>query len=426
MEPEAGPESAAVEAALAAWRRKAADILMAATVAAHLPVIVADTLGYVRPAGRLTIALCIAAYLVMAAAALLRRVPYRTRLGAFFVAAYLVTAVTSLAMPHGPYAQVTLVIQPVLVLTLCGTPAARIAVLASATILVSAPLLRVLPGVIRALGTDPAQVADPPGLAWKQAAALAAFLAMLMILLERFQRFLWRALAAQFEAMRERQHLEREIAAAGDGERRRLGQELHDGVCQQVAAALLRCQAMERRLERGGTLSGADLAPVSSLLAATVGDAHDIARGLCPLEPDPDALAPALRALAHRTRDMGAVRCEFIAADNVQVPDPAVAQHLYRIAQEALSNAVRHAHAGRIAVELRGNDDELILQVEDDGAGLPGELPPGGMGLRTMGYRARILGGELTITPAPGGGTCVACRVPRPAAAPAGPHHSGE
>jgi signal transduction histidine kinase len=90
-----------------------------------------------------------------------------------------------------------------------------------------------------------------------------------------------------------------------------------------------------------------------------------------------------------------------------------MAQHFYRIGQESLSNAARHAKATRITVELRGTDCELILQVEDDGAGLPAEPSGRGMGMRTMAYRAQILEGELSIAPAPGGGTRIICRVPR-------------
>ncbi len=425
MEPEPGPESA-VDTALAAWRRKAADILMFASAAVHLPAaILFVTLGPGPPVGLLVRATVVTAYLVLVAAALLRGIQYRVRLCAIFVAAYLVAAVGNLTGFRGPYAQVGLVVYPVLLLVLAGARAARIAVLASAAILVSAPFLRVLPAVVRTLGTGPAMLADPPVVVWGQAAGLAAFLAAVMILLERFHRCLLDALAAQCRAMRERQRLEREVAGIGDAERRRLGQELHDGVCQQVTAALLRCQGMESRLERGGTVSGADFAPLSSLLAETINDAHHVARGLCPLEPDPDALAPALRALARRTEEMAGVRCEFLAAGDVRVPDPAMAQHLYRIAQEALSNAARHAHASRIAVELRGGDRELTLQVQDNGTGLPPELTSGGMGMRTMASRAQILNGELTVAPAPGGGARILCRVPRAAGAPARTQPSG-
>jgi two-component system CheB/CheR fusion protein len=261
---------------------------------------------------------------------------------------------------------------------------------------------------------------------WYQAAVLASILALVWILLDRFHRFLLGALAAQCREMRERQRLEREIAGLGDRERRRLGQDLHDGVCQQVTAALLRCQALERRLERGGSVSGTDFAPLSSLLADTIDEAHNIARGLCPLEPDPEALAPALRALTKRMQKVVAVRCECVTAGDVRVTDPEVAQHLYRIAQEALSNAVRHAKASRISLEFRGTDSEFTLQVEDDGVGLPAASPAGGMGLRTMTYRAQILGGQLTVEPAPGGGTLVTCRVPRSEGEPGAAGDSGD
>lgn len=446
MEPEGGADRAAIHAALVAWRRKAADAFMAVSAAAHLPLIAAVMLGHGPPTGPIERALGLTAYLVIAATALLRRVGYRTRLCACFSAGYFAVALAALAFPDGPYAQVGLVALPIFALVLLGSRATRIAILTSGLILVSASFARVLPGVARVLALDPAQ-ADPPDVVWFQAAVVAAFLVCLMVMLDRFHAFLRHALAAQCRAtadlereaaersaaqrekeheVRERRRLEREIAGIGDGERRRLGQELHDGVCQQVTAALLRCQALEQRLDRGGTVSGADFAPLSSLLAQTRDDAHNIAVGLCPLQPDPEALAPALRALTRRTQELSAVRCEFLSAGDVRVPDPAMAQHLYRIAQEGLSNAVRHAHASGIIVELRGSDHDLILQVEDDGAGLPAEFPAGGMGLRTMAYRAQILEGELTITPAPGGGTRVACRVPRLAGAPAAPHPSGE
>ena len=413
MEPGLGPESAAVEAALVAWRGKAANILLAVSAAVYLPALVLLRLGYGPPVSLLVRNLCFTAYFVIAATALFRRVESRTRLCAYFLASYLVVALANLANYRGPYAKVGLVAQPILVLVLCGSTAARVAILASATILASAPFLRVMPGVARALALDLARTAGPSQLVWFQAAVLAALLAILWILLDRFHLFLLGALAAQCREMRARQLLEREIAGIGDRERRRLGQDLHDGVCQQVTAALLRCQALERRLERGGSVSDTDFAPLSSLLADTIDEAHNIARGLCPLEPDPEALAPALRALTKRMQELAAVRCECMTAGDVRVADPDVAQHLYRITQEALSNAVRHAKASRIRVEFRGTDSELTLQVEDDGAGLPVELPASGMGLRTMRYRARILEGELTVAPAAGGGTRVTCRVPR-------------
>ncbi len=438
MDPATRPEEAAMASALVEWRRKAANILLAANVAVPLPLVVLFLLGQGPATSPLIKSIGLTAYVGMAIMALSRRVEHTKRLCAYFVAGYVVIALSDLVSPRGPYAQIGLVANPIFALVLSGSAAARGTILASAAILVSAPFLRVLPGVARVLAIDPAQ-AGPQDLLWFHAAGVAALLAVLMILLNRFHGFLLDRLAAlEREAaersaaqhkveqeMRERQRLEREIAEVGERERRRLGRELHDGVSQQVTAALLRCQALERRVERGGSVSGADFAPLTALLAETVDDAHNVALGLCPLEPDPEALAPALRMLTRRIEEMTGVRCEFRAAGDVRVADTTMAQHLYRIAQEALSNAARHAHASRIGVELCGSDRELTLQVQDNGTGLP-DSPTGGMGLRTMSYRAQILEGELTVAPAPGGGIRVACRVPRPAGAPGAKHEEGE
>ncbi len=423
-------EGVTVDAALDTWRRKATDILLIVVAAGNLPVIILGWLGHGPRMGQLAKGLGLGIYLVVAAAALFRRLDYRKRLLATFLVIYIGLVVTNLYYPSGPYAK-SVMTAPVFALVLLGPRAARIAIVASTIIIALPPLLCAQPGIIGALEIDPAEMEAPAGLVWFRAMVMAASLFALMLMLDRFHNFLLDTLGQRFaaqrrieEQMRERQWLEREIAAIGDAERRHLGQELHDGVCQQVTAALLRCQALERRLQRGGPLSSEDFAAISTLLAETVDDAHNVARGLCPLEQDAEALAPALRALTRRTQEMAGVACEFVAAGEVGVPDPATAQHLYRIAQEAVSNAVRHAEANRIALELRREDGELLLRVEDDGGGLPSQLPAGGMGLRTMAYRAKILDGKLVVTARPGGGTRVTCRVPVAAGALAAGHRA--
>ncbi len=420
-----------LDAALAAWHRKATNVLLIASAAAHLLPAILTVAGYGPRMTSWFRAVALACYVVMVASALLLRLDWRVRLGAYFVAAYTVVALAGLSPVQGPYASVGLVAQPILVLVLCGPVAARVAVAASALLLLSAPFLRVLPAVSSALvvGATPPDVS--PVVVWFQTAGVGAFLAMLVVLLDRFHRFLHGALAAQYQAKAalrrealERHRLEREVAAIGDEERRRLGRDLHDGVCQDLTAALLRWQTLERSLREGRPVATAESERLTSLLTEAIEEAHGVALGLCPVDPEPDALAPALRALTRRTQETADVYCEFSAIGDVHVPDFTVAQHLYRIAQEALSNAVRHAHASRIAVELRGHASDLALQVEDDGVGLPPDRRAGGMGLRTMGYRAQILGGQLTVTPAPGGGTRVACCVPRPSALSAAPGRS--
>ncbi len=207
----------------------------------------------------------------------------------------------------------------------------------------------------------------------------------------------------------------------GDEERRALGLEVHDGVCQQLTGALLRCQALELRLEGGVPPTASELAALSTLLGETIHEAYAVAQGLCPLDPVPDALGHAVRALAIRSQQTSGVPCDFVSAGDILVPSVPAAQHLYRLVQEALSNAVRHASATRISVALRGSADDLLVQVEDDGAGLPAATPSGGMGLRTMAFRAQIVGGTFDVSTPPGGGTRVTCRVPRSALSPQAP-----
>ena len=447
MNPGLSPEDAAVHRALEAWRRTATDTVLAATAALHLGAVALAMFGYSPTLSLVTREIALAAYVVMVAAAVLRRVDGRARLLTFFAAAYLVAILANLVNPTGPYSQVALVAHPVFILVLAGPTAARAAIAASAAILLAAPFVGRIPTVVRFLELDTEAAAIASRYLWFHVASLGAFLFTLLILLDRFHRFLLGTLAGQYRAtatlelevaertaaqrrieeeMRERQRLEREMAVIGDEERRRLGQELHDGVCQQMTAALLRCQALQHSAARGDAVSFEAFEPLTTLLTETIDDAHDVARGLWPLDADPEALAPALRSLTRRTQELAEVRCEFVASGDVRVVNPAAAQHLYRVGQEAVSNAIRHAHASRIGVTLRGTDGDLMLQVEDDGIGLPANHHAGGLGLRTMASRARVVGGALEIASTPGNGTRITCRVPRPLSGPAVPEHAGE
>jgi signal transduction histidine kinase len=432
MEREQGSTVAAADPSLAAWRRDAADIVLAATTLVHLPAVLLFMLGYGLPTTLTTNALIATGYAVMTLSAFARGWGYRVRLMAFFVAAYGVVAIANLVSFSGTYSRIGLVIHPILVLVLCGSAWARLAIAASIAILVAAPFVRLMPGVAETLLADPSDASWPTGRFWQQAAALTAFLVTAMVLLDRFHRFLLATLDAQRAAvvqseheMRERQRLERGIAAIGDEERRRLGRELHDGVCQQITAALLRCQALQRAVSRGTPLSAEEFGPLTALLTETIDDAHNVALGLYPLGTDPGALAPALRVLARRTEEMSGIRCQYVERGDVRVSDAVVAQHLYRIGQEALSNAARHSQASRITVGLEAGDGGLTLHVEDNGVGLPPDRRGVRMGLQSMDYRARLISGTLAVASAPGGGTRVTCRVPRPPAAPAAPGSTG-
>ena len=151
-----------------------------------------------------------------------------------------------------------------------------------------------------------------------------------------------------------------------------------------------------------------------SMIEDSIGTAYDVAKGLCPVDLDPDALSSALQRLARQTHKATGVACEFRSEGPVAIRDPRQAMHLYRIAQEAVTNAVKHARCRRLQVELLGQADATTLRVHDDGIGSHSTAHSnfGGMGVRLMGHRAEVLGGTLTIEHPPAGGTLVTCRVP--------------
>jgi two-component system CheB/CheR fusion protein len=161
-------------------------------------------------------------------------------------------------------------------------------------------------------------------------------------------------------------------------------------------------------------------ARVGALARDTMTHARAISRALAPVDLLAEGLGEALERLCESTEAAYDVRCRVETRGDVKVADPAVATHLFRVAQEAVSNAARHAGAREIAVTLAADGDRLRLTVADDGHGMPGGAlgVSAGLGLRTMRARAAALGGTLAVASAPDGGTTVTCTVPRPPAHP--------
>jgi signal transduction histidine kinase len=127
---------------------------------------------------------------------------------------------------------------------------------------------------------------------------------------------------------------------------------------------------------------------------------------------DANGLIVALKALAEKVEGMFHISCLFVCDGPCPIYDNTVATHLYRIAQEAISNAVKHGKARNVAVDLAVSGDEIRLTIKDDGIGLKRSSGnPQGMGLRTMDYRARVIGGTLSVQDGRTSGTTVVCRV---------------
>jgi len=207
-----------------------------------------------------------------------------------------------------------------------------------------------------------------------------------------------------------RKRVESEILEISEREQRRIGQELHDSVCQHLTAIAFMVRSVAMRLKQHRVVDTSDLEKIARLINEGVTETRTIARGLHPVEMNPDGFAAALQSLLHR-RSQLPYRLEI---DDGVSPDASVALHLYRITSEAVINANKHARASEVVVRMRKLQNEIELSVADNGVGLSNNQNNGtGMGLHVMDYRARSIGARLEITCVKPHGTRVACYLPR-------------
>jgi two-component system CheB/CheR fusion protein len=209
-----------------------------------------------------------------------------------------------------------------------------------------------------------------------------------------------------------RVELEREILAISEREQRRLGHDLHDDLCQQLAGIEFLSQRLASDLAAGPASGAPQAREIAQMVRQAMTQTRELARGLSPVRLEAEGLTDALRELAAGTRKVFRCDCRCRCDPPVLLPDHSVAIHLYRIAQEAVSNSVKHGQARRIEIGLTAKGRSVTLAVKDNGAGIPLRLPRRkGMGLQIMRYRAEVIGGALLVEPVPGGGTRVACTV---------------
>jgi PAS domain S-box-containing protein len=216
------------------------------------------------------------------------------------------------------------------------------------------------------------------------------------------------------EDITDRRRLECEILEISDREQARLGQDLHDSLCQKLVSAAFDNNALKRRLATRELPETALVQQVAMVLDDAITEARTLARGLFPVQLETDGLHVALQQLAASIHGRFAIDCQARCDESVVVSDNAFATHLYRIAQEAVSNAVKHAKATKISIQLECAGGFIELRVTDNGVGIPLSITSRtGLGLHTMEYRARTIRGTLNVSPGPSGGTIVSCRVPQ-------------
>lgn len=208
----------------------------------------------------------------------------------------------------------------------------------------------------------------------------------------------------------ERKELERGILEVSERERRSLGQDLHDGLGQRLTALELFSESLAADLRTAAPHLAESARRMSRELRNTLVQTRLLSHGLSPVPLEADGLMRALRELAAGVRSMARVRCEFEAPKPVALGDSAVATHLYRIAQEAVNNALKHSGAARIRIRLVRGSRGLELEVGDDGRGLKdAKHPEDGVGIRVMRFRAELIGASLELRSKSGRGTQVRC-----------------
>jgi PAS domain S-box-containing protein len=208
----------------------------------------------------------------------------------------------------------------------------------------------------------------------------------------------------------ERKRLEREILEISNREQRRIGHDLHDGVCQQLAGLAFMTSTLAEELEEKGITEATQANKISNMLNEVIDQTRGVARGLFPIQLEEKGLMVALEELAGNASEMFGINCRFIAKETPAVLENEIALHLYYIVLEAVANASKHGRAAHVIISLEPRGDRYLLSVRDDGVGFSlSSRSHTGMGLRILHYRARVIGATLNLQTRPGFGTTVTC-----------------
>jgi len=212
----------------------------------------------------------------------------------------------------------------------------------------------------------------------------------------------------------ESRRLSQSLIEAADLEQRRIGRDLHDGLGQDLTGVALMLKGLQGQLDRPAQAVREDIEEIIRLVNQALQGTRVLARGLSPVALEQGGLEQALRQLATRAQETGPVRVRTtLRSEGLGDLAPKTAIQLYRIAQEAFTNALRHAQATRLEVSLVDTRSGLRLRIADNGRGLPPDAANGeGLGLRTMEYRARLIGATLEVARRASGGTAVVVTLP--------------
>ena len=216
-----------------------------------------------------------------------------------------------------------------------------------------------------------------------------------------------------FYDITERKRLEEEILSISEREQRRIAQDLHDGLGQLLTGISFMTRVLEEELKKKALPEAESAAEISRLINQSLQFNKNIIQGSFPVELEENALVHALQDLLTKTETQYNLKYEFNCKKDIFISDKSKSLHLFRIAQEAIFNIVKHAKASALIISLQEEKPELVLVICDNGIGLPkSKKSSTGMGLRIMQYRANIIGGNILYNANNGSGTKVICRVP--------------
>jgi len=254
---------------------------------------------------------------------------------------------------------------------------------------------------------------------WNGAIALIVYFVVIgtLVNLRKLQKELEERVRQRTRALtneiQERGRLEKELVKIGEEAQRQIGHDLHDTLGQHLTATAFAGQVLTAQLETKSLPEAAAARKLVKLVEDSISLTRQFARGLQPVELTPDGLMDGFQEMARNISERFKISCEFECRESVLLHDAESSTQLYRIAQEAVTNAVKHGHAKYINISLEQTGGATTLTVTDDGVGLPesaGESQ--GMGLRIMAYRASMLGATFSIERLSDAGTCVTCRLP--------------
>lgn len=210
----------------------------------------------------------------------------------------------------------------------------------------------------------------------------------------------------------ERRRLEQEVRDISVREQRRIGQDLHDGLGQHLTAIEMMCEALRSDLSKEQPQAAEQAAQIGRFLRQAIAQTRKLARGLAPFRLEAGGLRAALEELAEMTTASSALKCRVEATAEVVLEDEA-AVHFYRIAQEAVTNALKHSQAREVVLRLEQADGTTRLEIIDDGVGLPRRRRSArGMGLEVMKHRSAAIGAELSFESRPRQGVRIVCTLP--------------